>query len=145
MDNKQWQAEQAQFNDTSKYHDIIEQPRHISTAHLRMPRQDRAGQFAPFAALTGYKELLDQTAQRYANKEYPTAANLKATFTFFQQLSLSSPVKLKLTFFNGQSGYYDHYQGTVQQINWPQQVVIFTDRTRIALRNIKEVTILKED
>lgn len=144
MDKKQWQAEQAQFNDTSRYQDIIDLPRHTSSAHLKMPRLDRAGQFAPFAALTGYKELLDQTAKRYVNKEYPSDDELQAIFAFFHQLP-EPPVRLKLTFFNGESGYYDQYQGTVQQVSWPQQVVIFTDHTRVAIRNIKEVTILKEE
>ena len=56
IDKKQWQAEQAQFNDTSRYNDIMDMPRHVSHAHLPMTGRDRAGQFAPFAALTGYHE-----------------------------------------------------------------------------------------
>ncbi|MFR0771159.1 MAG: hypothetical protein ACLSH6_02745 [Limosilactobacillus pontis] len=102
MTNKQqWQAEQAQFNDTSRYNDIMDVPRHISRAHLPMTKQDRAGQFAPFAALTGYRELLDKAAQRYANKRYPTGKEVQAIFAFFRGLPMDETVTLELTYFNG--------------------------------------------
>lgn len=139
-DKKQWQAEQAQFNDTSRYNDIMNAPRHVSRAHLPMTRQDRAGQFAPFAALTGYRELLDKIASRYANKRYPTGQEEQAIFSFLQNLPTTGSVILKLTYFNGLSGYYDHYQGEVDHINWPRQVVYFVDGPRIPIRNIRDVT-----
>lgn len=39
-----------------KYKDIIDMPHHVSETHPQMSMQARAGQFAPFAALTGYDE-----------------------------------------------------------------------------------------
>lgn len=35
-----------------KYDDIIHLPHHVSSRHLQIPREKRAAQFAPFAALT---------------------------------------------------------------------------------------------
>ena len=46
---------------------------------------------------------------------------------------------LKLTYFNGESGYYDHYRGGLARVNWTQQVAYFTDGPRIPLRNIRDV------
>ena len=43
IDKKQWQAEQAQFNDTSRYNDIMDMPRHVSHAHLPMTGRVRHG------------------------------------------------------------------------------------------------------
>lgn len=45
------------------YEDILSVPR--PTAHVRplMPRQDRAAQFAPFAALTGHDAAIRETAR----------------------------------------------------------------------------------
>ena len=91
MDNKQWEAEKKQFNDTSRYKDIMNVPRHASRAHLPMPQIDRAGQFAPFAALTGYKELLDQTAKRYHNKDYLSREELLALTKQIKELSKVRP------------------------------------------------------
>ena len=45
-----------------RYDDLLDHPRFEPQRHPRMPMADRAAQFAPFAALTGFKELLDRVA-----------------------------------------------------------------------------------
>ena len=47
----------------SKYDDIINLPHHRSKTHAHMPVADRAAQFAPFAALTGYGDAVKETAR----------------------------------------------------------------------------------
>lgn len=47
----------------SKYDDIINLPYEKSKTHAHMSNSDRAAQFAPFAALTGYEELIRETAR----------------------------------------------------------------------------------
>ena len=47
-----------------KYDDIIGLPHPTSKRHPRMPRSDRAAQFAPFAALTGYGDVIADTTLR---------------------------------------------------------------------------------
>ena len=46
-----------------KYDDIIHLPHHQSTKHPPMPNADRAAQFAPFAALTGYEAAIEESAR----------------------------------------------------------------------------------
>lgn len=46
-----------------KYDDIINLPHHTSTKHPRMTRTARAAQFAPFAALTGLDDEMEETAR----------------------------------------------------------------------------------
>ncbi|MCR5468005.1 MAG: hypothetical protein K6F37_03510 [Lachnospiraceae bacterium] len=46
-----------------KYDDIIDLPHHISKKHPQMSIEDRAAQFAPFAALTGLDEEMKKTAE----------------------------------------------------------------------------------
>nr|MBE6545535.1 hypothetical protein [Oscillospiraceae bacterium] len=46
-----------------KYEEIIDLPHHVSKVHPQMPRQDRAAQFAPYAALSGYEDAVDETAR----------------------------------------------------------------------------------
>ena len=48
---------------TGDYGDIIDRPRHVSKNHPPMPLLDRAAQFAPFAALTGYGDAVEETAR----------------------------------------------------------------------------------
>jgi len=47
----------------SNYDDIINLPHHVSKRHPQMSMWNRAAQFAPFAALTGYEESINETAQ----------------------------------------------------------------------------------
>ena len=43
-----------------KYDDIINLPHHVSKHHPQMSMQNRAAQFAPFSALTGYGEAISE-------------------------------------------------------------------------------------
>ena len=45
------------------YEDIVNLPHHVSGKHPRMPMIKRAAQFAPFAALTGYDDAVEETAR----------------------------------------------------------------------------------
>ena len=140
MDQQQWEAEQKQFNDTSRYQDIMDVPRHISRAHLPMPQVDRAGQLAPFAALTGYKELLDRTAKRYANKDYLSHDQLTALTKEIQALAAQRPwPQVKLTYFNGASGYYESYTGQLVAVDWRRQRLRFRDGKSVVIHNLKEI------
>ena len=49
---------------TNAYEDIIHFPHHMSPNRPHMPAADRAAQFAPFAALTGYGDVIKETARR---------------------------------------------------------------------------------
>ena len=48
---------------TDYYDDIINLPHHVSKRHPQMSMWNRAAQFAPFAALTGYEDAIKDTAQ----------------------------------------------------------------------------------
>ena len=45
------------------YRDIIDLPHHQSQTREHMPLRDRAAQFAPFAALTGYHDMVKEEAR----------------------------------------------------------------------------------
>lgn len=46
---------------TNRYDDILHLPHPVSRKHPQMPIQDRAAQFMPFMALTGYKDAVSET------------------------------------------------------------------------------------
>ena len=50
-----------------QYDDIIHLPHHVSKRHPQMSMWNRAAQFAPFAALTGYDDAIKDTAQDNAD------------------------------------------------------------------------------
>ncbi len=50
--------------DVFPYEEIVNLPHHVSHSRTQMPLHNRAAQFAPFAALTGYSEAIDETIQQ---------------------------------------------------------------------------------
>jgi hypothetical protein len=63
-----------EFATAQLYADIIDLPHHVSKRHPQMSMLNRAAQFAPFAALTGYdaaiNEAKEQQEQRQARLDY---------------------------------------------------------------------------
>lgn len=55
-------------DDRNPYADIIDLPHHVSPTRKRMPIKDRAAQFAPFAALTGYGDAIEETARQTGSR-----------------------------------------------------------------------------
>ena len=53
------------MNNMGNYDDIINLPHHVSKRHPQMSMWNRAAQFAPFAALTGYEESIHESAKEY--------------------------------------------------------------------------------
>jgi hypothetical protein len=51
-----------------KYLDIINMPHHVSKKHPQMSRYERAAQFAPFAALTGYEDIIKEEGRLTDNR-----------------------------------------------------------------------------
>ena len=45
------------------YEDMLDLPHPVSRKHPQMPMAERAAQFSPFAALTGYEEIIEETAR----------------------------------------------------------------------------------
>ena len=56
-------------NISHKYDDIINLPHHVSKKHSQMSLHDRAAQFSPFAALTGHKAAINETARLTDEKQ----------------------------------------------------------------------------
>ena len=59
-----------------RYGDIIDRAHPVSERHAQMPRKNRAAQFAPFAALTGYDDLIRESA-RYTEQQITLDENKK--------------------------------------------------------------------
>lgn len=49
------------YTDKHRYDDIMHIPHHVSISHPHMDKATRAAQFAPFAALSGHKDIIKKT------------------------------------------------------------------------------------
>jgi hypothetical protein len=86
---------------STPYDDMLHLPHHVSQRHPQMSLHDRAAQFSPFAALTGYdaavKETARLTAQRVELDEGEKEA-LDQRLTLVQE-RLPEPTEVTITYF----------------------------------------------
>ena len=50
--------------ENQRYDDIINLPHHVSSKRPQMPILERAAQFLPFSALTGYEDAVKETVEK---------------------------------------------------------------------------------
>ena len=70
-----------------KYDDIINLPHHTSKNHPQMSIYNRSAQFAPFAALTGYDELINEAKKVYDKRIELSEDKMEELNKTFQALS----------------------------------------------------------
>ena len=83
------------------YQDIINLPHHISIKHPQMSLEDRAAQFAPFAALTGHKDSIKETERLTAQRKILDEDRIAIINFRLQQLlkHLTEAPLIKITYF----------------------------------------------
>jgi hypothetical protein len=134
------------YNDPHRYDDIINLPHHVSRSHPQMSAHDRAAQFSPFAALTGYEGAIKETARLTNNsmeldEAEKTALDEKLRIVHEQ---LSSQPEIEITYFQPDEkksgGAYVTAAGIVKKIDKYERNVVMQDETRIPIREIIEIT-----
>ena len=127
------------------YQDIINKPHHTSKTHKRMPKQNRAAQFAPFAALTGYEAAVLEAARLTENKimlDDSQTTELNEKLNGLKSVIKTKP-KIKLTYFvkddKKQGGSYQEYDGNIRIIDEVANTIIFCDRKVINITDIIKI------
>ena len=102
--------------DNHSYDDIINLPNPTSKNHPRMSLHDRAAQFAPFAALTGHKQLIQET-QRLTEDKKELDENKKSILNQKLLYFIETKEKIKITYFKkDQKKSGGDYLTTIQRI-----------------------------
>ena len=128
------------------YDDIIHLPHHVSQNHPQMPLRDRAAQFAPFAALTGYEAAVGETARLTASKRELDAQEAEE---LNRQLAvviehLSERPEVTVEYFvpdeRKSGGAYVTVTGRVRHISVPEKTLAMEDGTVIGLEDIAAIS-----
>lgn len=126
----------------SKYDDIINMPRHISKTRPQMSLYNRSAQFAPFAALTGYEEMVKETARLTDNKieiddGLRNIINKKLNII---REHLKEKPEITITYFvkdrKKSGGQYLTLKCVIRRIDLVNQEIILNDRSVIKLDDI---------
>lgn len=129
-----------------KYDDIINMPRHISKKHPQMSLEMRSAQFAPFAALTGYDEQIEETSRitckkKELNEELKEILNKK--LQIIEERTNTKP-QITVTYFiedlkkNG--GKYVTVSGRVRKIDKNKQLIVLDVKKEIPISDIIEIS-----
>ena len=129
-------------NNMHKYDDIINLPHYTSSKRPRMAMIDRAAQFSPFAALTGYDAAVKETARltedRVELDEYQKSA-LNERLQILQERLSNAPV-ISITYFvpdeRKSGGAYCTETGIIKKIDSYERAVIMRSGTHISIDEI---------
>ena len=128
-----------------KYDDIIHLTHHVYSTRPHMPMTDRAAQFMPFRALTGYEDAVRETA-RYTDERIELTEDEKALLDMrLQKLAdeISNQPKMTLTYFRPDKkkagGAYICVTGQLKKIDDHEGYLILTGGERILIEDILEI------
>ncbi len=137
---------------SGKYDDIINLERPVSKRHPPMPLANRAAQFAPFAALTGYEAVIDEAA-RLTDRQIELDEDAKAEINR-QLLALAArtdagePVQVELTWFEPDSrksgGVYRTELVLVRRVDQSYHLLELSDRSLIEINRVLNVRMTEE-
>lgn len=125
-----------------QYDDIINLPHHISTVHPHMSLHDRAAQFLPFAALTGYEDAIRETGRLTEERISLSESEIESLNERLHILSEEQhrQPKISVTHFvqdeKKAGGAYEAIEGYVKRIDEYRRVLVMTDGLQIAMEDI---------
>ena len=130
-----------------KYDDIINLPHHTSTKHPRMTRTARAAQFAPFAALTGLDDEMEETA-RITDKKLILDEEQKQIINselLFIKNNPKRDIPVIVTFFKSDGrkdgGAYIEKEVRIKKIDEINRKLILSDYSEIKIDDLFSVRI----
>ncbi len=131
---------------THDYDDIINLPHYEPKHHPRMSMWNRAAQFAPFAALTGYDAAIRESGRltddwvalsESGNEELNRKMELLLS-------KLSEQPHVTIEYFvsdeHKDGGSYQSYTGNIKRIDEYEKTMVMTDGKKIQLKMITNIT-----
>ena len=130
---------------SGQYDDIIQLPHHVSLTRPQMSMQDRAAQFSPFAALTGYdaavketarltdkKIVLDEEALTFLNRKYQILVD-----------RLDERSEVIITYFKPDAkksgGAYVEIAGAVKKVDDFERIIVMMDGTKLPMDDVLDI------
>ena len=134
------------LKETHKYDDIIHLPHPVSQRRAGMSMADRAAQFSPFSALTGYEEVIAETGRLTDTSTELTQSSLMELNEEFQILAryAASTPAVTIVYFEPDryksGGSYVTVTGRVKRVDEYEQTLNLTDGRQIPMEAIRRIT-----
>lgn len=129
------------------YEDILELPRHSSAHRACMTRLNRAAQFAPFAALTGYEDEIAE-AGRLTDAAVELMEDEARRIDEALRWALQSGVEVEVTYFvpdeRKSGGACRSIRGRLCKVRQPEGIILTERGEKIPLERILEIGEIKD-
>ena len=128
-----------------KYNEIMGLPHHVSKTRPQMPMSDRAAQFAPFAALTGYDAAIKETGRLTVERIEFDVEALSALDMKYQLLmeALDEAPEVTITYFQPDErkagGKYVSAVGAVKKIDDFERRITMQDGAKIPMDDVLSI------
>ena len=128
-----------------KYNEIMGLPHHVSKTRPQMPMSDRAEQFAPFAALTGYDAAIKETG-RLTDERIELDVEVLSALDMKYQLLMEAhdeAPEVTITYFQPDErkagGKYITTTGAVKKLDDFERRITMQDGTRIPMDDVLSI------
>ncbi len=130
---------------SNKYDDMIYLPNPTPTCRPRMSLYDRAAQFSPFAALTGYEDAVEETA-RLTDARLELSEDMKTILNEKMQMivdNMDAEPVVTITYFvpdkKKAGGAYVDVSGIVKEIDEYERCIVMTDKKKIPIEQVRAI------
>ena len=127
---------------TGDYDDIINLPHHISKMRPQMSMKDRAAQFSPFAALTGYDAAIKETGRLTDEKielDEEALSNLNMKFQILFEKPDEQP-DIAITYFKPDEtksgGAYLTTTDKIKKVDEHERIITTANGTKIPMDDV---------
>lgn len=130
---------------SGKYDDIINLPHHVSPTRPQMSMIDRAAQFSPFAALTGYEDAILETGRLTDARAELTEDELDALNAKYQLLmdTIGTGIEVSITYFKQDDrkagGAYLTERNVVKKVDTYNRRILMRNGTCIPMDDIFDI------
>ncbi|MBQ6920364.1 MAG: YolD-like family protein [Bacilli bacterium] len=126
-----------------KYDDIINLPHHVSKNHPQMSLENRAAQFAPFAALVGYAEAITASQEIKEDKKLIAEDKKEELEETLHYLNKGNFIEVK--YYVASKKNYFVYKGMIKRIDQIDKLIIFVNRKTIPIKDIIDIKLISDE
>ena len=129
----------------NSYDDIINLPHHVSITRPQMPLINRAAQFSPFSALTGYDSAIRETARLTDDRielGESSIAELDMKLSILTS-EIDNRPEITVTYFikdaKKSGGAYVTITGAIKRIDEHERAILLVDGRKIIIDDVLEI------
>lgn len=130
------------------YSDIINLEHPEPKNHIRMSKENRASQFSPFAALSGYEDNLKEARRKIDQKIILEEDKKENLDRILLKLEKEYFPFVKITYFvkdlKKDGGYYRTIMGNFWKTNYNEKTIYLKSKEKILISNIYEIEIIEK-